>query len=690
MSLAVRGFNPIWFEVDLTAHPFDDTFYMFTLQNTIPYQPQTVWHDQNMNVPYTGAIRFLANGTLPVDIFFDPKLVYRLEFRQGPTQNDPLIYEVDNYQATGSGSAPPPSAISFNTDNQITNPQFSLVNFITPYTLNGATNPDPLEVAPGWFLYLTGTGNVTLTQVPLNSTTPNPTNAPYALEINVSGIWTNVQLKQRFQQNGLLWANKIVSSSITARITGPSQEITAFLFDSNGNQIAQVLNPVPVTSTFQEYKDIGALTASSDTDLPPVAYIEYVLQLQNNMNIFVTSFQLSVQDLPVTLAYLQDSIDRQIDYTFHYYKPKLEYKPIPSFLVGWDFPLNPAQLYGRTVAASTIGNIGNNTAYYAYDQTIIFQTVSEGVNISPNTSGNNAITLSAALDGQCAILQYLGNPMATDILVNRISSMINSAGTNGTKLSITLWYSTNSTLPKLPNTFFSGLDANGVPTGVISGWAIVPRDFGDAHFNTTAAFSDQSFHGWNLNNFMTATSAKFFAIVVGTSAMLASQAIAFKSISLNAGDIPTNPAPQAPDEVLRECQFYYEVTGDYAEEMLVNPSPYLTGAQTLSLVSRIFNVDYEIKRVPPVLTMQSPISGSPNLVNGVLFNSGSVVKNQDIAIGNATDGWTNWTPTVLTVNNAVFEPLNVNGLISMGVGSALWPEAYITYIAIADARLGVV
>jgi hypothetical protein len=162
------------------------------------------------------------------------------------------------------------------------------------------------------------------------------------------------------------------------------------------------------------------------------------------------------------------------------------------------------------------------------------------------------------------------------------------------------------------------------------------------------------------------------------------------SISLVPGDIPTRPAPKTTDEVLRECQYYFEVTAEYAEEMLINPSPYLTGAQTLALVSRIFNVDYQKKRAVPVLAIQSPISGSPNLVNGVLFNNGATVKNQDIAIGNATAGWTNWTPTVLTVNSAVFEPQNVNGLISMGVASALWPEAYITYIAIADARLGVV
>jgi len=54
--------------VDLTAHAFDDTFYMFVLENTIPYIPATVYHQPD-GTPWTNPIRFLANGTLPVDIF---------------------------------------------------------------------------------------------------------------------------------------------------------------------------------------------------------------------------------------------------------------------------------------------------------------------------------------------------------------------------------------------------------------------------------------------------------------------------------------------------------------------------------------------------------------------------------------------------------------------------------------------
>src|SRR5690349_13927442 len=98
----VRGSNPIWYEVDLTGHSFDDTFYMFVLENVFPYIPATVYHNPDATNPWTQTIRFLANGTLPTDIFFNDATVYRLEFRKGNTQTDPLIYLIENYRP-GSG-----------------------------------------------------------------------------------------------------------------------------------------------------------------------------------------------------------------------------------------------------------------------------------------------------------------------------------------------------------------------------------------------------------------------------------------------------------------------------------------------------------------------------------------------------------------------------------------------------------
>ena len=40
----VRSFNPIWSLVDLNGVQFDDTFYMWVLENQIPYIPAPVYH----------------------------------------------------------------------------------------------------------------------------------------------------------------------------------------------------------------------------------------------------------------------------------------------------------------------------------------------------------------------------------------------------------------------------------------------------------------------------------------------------------------------------------------------------------------------------------------------------------------------------------------------------------------------
>ena len=95
-----RSASPIWFFDNLTGAPFDDTYYAFFLTNTLPYLPQTVYEDPNGVSPWGSPLEFNASSGLPENLFFNPSLVYRIEFRQGPTQNDPLIWLVEDYVPT--------------------------------------------------------------------------------------------------------------------------------------------------------------------------------------------------------------------------------------------------------------------------------------------------------------------------------------------------------------------------------------------------------------------------------------------------------------------------------------------------------------------------------------------------------------------------------------------------------------
>lgn len=321
MALGIRGANPIWSEVDLSGKQFDDSFYLWVLKNEIPYIPARVYHDPNLAVAWTQPIRFLANGTLPTDIFFESEVVYRLEFRQNdgltvPTQQDALIYLVENYIA-GQGSLTPIDTVGFSSSNQITNPQFALISHPSGFTWNGGTVN--IGVGPGWVLDLVGTGTATISQVPLNNANENPSNAPYALRLELSG-WDvdGVKLRQRFVQNGMLWSNKIVSTAITARVQGVSVTIGARLIDSNGVTVATILPfDTVVNSSFSEPKGHDSVNATTNPNIPPSAYVDYVLSLPSSVDIYLTSIQVVVQDTIAEPPFEQDSINRQIDHTYN-------------------------------------------------------------------------------------------------------------------------------------------------------------------------------------------------------------------------------------------------------------------------------------------------------------------------------------------------------------------------------------
>jgi hypothetical protein len=600
----------------------------------------------------------------------------------------------------GAGSS---SEVSEVISNELSNPQFAQVLFDTtaPFVLSfNAVSDEVVSIAPDWDLIVTSpaVGTVTLNQIAPTGSLNVVSNPATILNITSSGI-TSLKLRQRIYGSPNLWGSGYISATFVAKTySGTAPNLNLFYSQSDGTVVDQLLLSASLlaSGSYAAYSGSALIPVSTNPDTFPDAYIDIYFDLPLSIEIDITSVMVaktgtvSIDDI----FYDQESYERQIDHLFHYYKPQLEYKPIPSYLVGWDFIMNPGQLAGKTIAAKATGA---NTGWYAWDQTIVFQTVNSSINVAP-AANSGAFAMGFDLTGQGAIIQYLGRPQAIEILLNRICSMINCAGSVATKITITLWYTTNTTLPKLetqtiPVTypgamFFTGLDANGVPSGVIANWFKVPREnqLGDAHFTTTVGYQDHTFSGWNLDDETIAGTARFFAIVVGTASVPTPQTVAFKYISLNAGDIPTKPAPQTEDEVLRECQYYYEPSGFYAEEMLINPSPYLTAAgTTMTLIPRIFTVDYQTKRTSsPYVLLYSPISGTPAMVNGVIFNGASVQINADIGIGN-------WSQQDLTSKSVVYEPANTTPRCSFLVGAAAnFPEAFITYQAITDARLGVV
>ncbi len=707
MTLGVRGFNPIWAEFDLAGNLFDDTYYMFVLENEFPYLPANVYHDPELNTVWNNPIQFLANGTLPIDIFFEANTVYRLEFRQGDTQADPLIYEVNDY-VPGTDNTPVDLGNS-TSDNQITNPQFSLISFYSPLSIS-ETNPDPIEIAPGWFFEAQGTGTATITQVPLSSTNTNGSNAPWALELNLSG-WTagTVFLRQRFEQNGMLWANKTVSTAITARLELDNQSISAALIDSQSAPLGQILSSTSVNNDWNQFTGYATLDDTTNTNTPPDAYIDYKLSLPSNVDIYVTSIQLVVQDaLNISEPeFIQDSINRQIDHTFNYYKDPLIYKPIPSYLVGWDFPLNPAQFSDPATGAGTI----STTPSYIWDQTIAASSSSTLAVIRHTVTGGIKAT-TATSNQAFYYLQYLTGGQAREIILNplavNVSGFRNQAGGVATVKVYLFRGSAAATIPVLA-TPLGTISSSGVFAITEANWTEIPRNaYGQATGNLSTVNTgnyaqllnaeDLAFIGWQEVTGALIADTDKFAIVVTIACPTSGTVVTIDSIGLVPGTIATRPAPQTADQVLRECQYYFEKSYETAYPLaaqstlgeLIFPTATVdSGATTSTCYPDAFNIRFNtIKRVSnSTVTLYSPIA--PTTAGTLYVTMSGTGTFLGTSSGPVTVA-TYWTATGLGAKGAGYYAEHPNAIFNPTQGPAQSSSAFIAVHFDADARLGVV
>jgi hypothetical protein len=586
MTTYVRGACPVWWMCDLQGLPLNDTYFAFFLDNVFPYTFQDVFENYlpGSNA-WSNPVQFFADGTLPNNIYFDPDLVYTIEIRQGNTQNSPLIRQILNYQQPDDQSV---LLQSFdNSTNVFVNPQFADLSFISPLSLNTAGT---YNIAPGWDLKLVGTGTATITQNTISGDSAGEmsiangvslANPPYSLTFGLSG-WSSAILYQRLSNNGAIFAGGSIAVTVSAVSGAGTLPLTAQYVDSQGN--SSFIDTWQVTSGYyQNYPaainvPVGS-SYSTNTDIGQAAYVDLQFVLPNTGTISLTNMQLLGQtDVLPTVAvippYIQQTYEQVVSAEFAYYKPQIFYKPISSYLVGWDFPLNPAQAIGHSISAQATGN---NKAFYAWDQTVFFQSLTNGFTITQSNDGAMSVA-AAVVNPQFAIIQYLPNSVtsstggiATEILNNILSANFYGYCDSGqtVPINISLWYTTGS-LPSAGsgNSPILTLGSDGHPATTAAGWVEIPFSNGQ-HANATVLPQSNSvmnypFSNWNLNNPSIADTATFFAIIVGTGMITNTKALYIRSVSLVPGHIPTQPAPQTPDQVLRECQYYYEKSYDIA------------------------------------------------------------------------------------------------------------------------------
>lgn len=578
----VRAANPIWYFPDLTGLPLNDEYYAFFLTNVFPYVPQAVFHDPAGTIPWNNPIEFFPNGTLPDNLYFNDSEVYRIEIRHGNTQADPLIYEINNF-VPGSNVTPGTGVVAGFGENQITMSTFSEVNFVSPLAITAAGT---YSVAPGWNLVLTGAGTGTITQNPIAGNQNFVNDPNFSLGISLFGFST-AALVQRFDKNGAIWMSTLLSTapnqdgyismSITAQaMTSTYSPITFFYTPSTGSpvQIGSVSGSIN-TGSYQVYDASQLMPVSANSDTSDVAYVDVVINLLGTGNIQITNIQVVGQEVPtgttpapVAPPYQQQTNERNIDHLFHYYRNSIILQPKDTILTGWNFPLNPFQFV--TTAVTTVVP----QTQYICDQTILHQEggsqIATGIATNADRFGLKVQAVTSSTTNKFTLMQYIDTTTTYPYWSYKVSALVklrfNSTVSSTVRFKMLLMWRLDAPPTLSASEPITGWAGDNL--ALAAGWtAIKPLNDPVYTASNSAAGADLNY-AFNSFQLPTASSdTMYLAAVFYTVDEMKSTAgnedyFVIDKISLVNNDFAIDTQPQTFDDVLRQCQYYYEKSYD--------------------------------------------------------------------------------------------------------------------------------
>lgn len=534
---------------------------------------------------------------------------------------------------------------SNDVSNQLANPQFSryfLQDSVETLTVSGALTEFP--IAPDWDLVANGTGTINIERIPVEGNEAIPTYPSYYLQITTNLGITNAFLRQRFKFNSGIWSGKFISGFFAARLVSGTSGVTMKYEDSSGVNSNVTVFSASINNEWNSYGGSVQLTSSSNTQSGEDAYVDITISLPPGSVIDITSFQILVSDADFldTQGYTARTTNREQALMGDYFIPALEYKPIPSLLIGWDFPLNPRKFGDSGSVTSTIE--------YILDQTILQTMPGLTVNFSKNPLTGGLSLNHQQADLSYAVIQYLDGDQAskflgTSLSVN-VSGYTQDGGNSADTTSIQVRIFANASdvqFGTLPVSLFT-LSSDGTVTltglAVTNGWYEISRNnLPVAKGNLeplipTSQLSedkDLKFNKWEINDeTQVSNGVKGIAVVISFSPAASSTdyETQIDSISVVPGDIPTRPAPLSLGEVLYQCEFYYETT--YHPSLIAGTitydNTYSVHQFTINLGGSNYQVDANpfviflnsIKRKSPNMTFYSPSAGTINSADLVL------------------------------------------------------------------------
>lgn len=604
-----------------------------------------------------------------------------------------------------------PTSDDFPASNQLSNSQFTQV-FInegqsTVYTVSAATN-EVFAFAPNWDFVISGTGTVTIQRIAIAGNDNVATSPPYVLDVALSGGITDCKLRQRLNVNSGLWASTadepifLSGTLIATNEAAGTSGIQMFYVESTGGLPVAIVDASFDNAGYQVLTGVtdDPIPLSTNTDSGIDGYVDIYLSFLSGSHVRISSIQV-VPTLNQAggdiIPYELNSSNREQAFMGDYYIPRLNSRPSASILTAWDFPLNPFQF-----AAS--GNIAA-TAGYICDQTIALRGASGAVAYARDSVTNGLQLTTAGTNDAFYIMQYLSGAEAKKILGTRLSVNVfgyRKSNSDDVTMRVYLFRAdSGSSIPTLP-TSIGTVATSGVFTLSAAGWTEIPRSgldtatavlpYAPTNVDINDTTNDMSFTGWELTDNTQIGNTDKFAIVVTFAYEDASTILTVNSISLTPSDIPTRPAPKSFEEVVSECQYYYEKSYDlteYAGAVTNNGLLYKRMTATILVSYGAVPVNFSIiyntrKRIPVNPTVYAK-DGTIATVFVQVFHNNALANSGNAAI-------TNWTQTTSGQTECLFQPvdLSVAILSSNSNQYASSADAGIYFHFVADARLGIV
>jgi hypothetical protein len=591
--------------------------------------------------------------------------------------------------------------------NALTNPLFTDILFESGSTLTlsySGMGTTSFDIAPGWIVQVdhTGSGSTTITRNPIAGNLGYPNNIPYTVTITAASSATSLEVIQTLYEIPGLWTKKTGTDNgyVASNISIATGTEVDMYYESPVDTRQLLLAANNMTGSIAEYRNTVQLDPSSNSAVPDNAFVDIVISLVPGQTSTFGGVQVAgMESNEQSVPFDQTPLSRIEDQSFNYYRPQLEYKPVPSHLVGWDFPLNPAQ-WGATYSVATLGD---NTSDYVWDQTIVFQDTDDGFTAARHATGAFELTI-AVENTRVALIQYIEQDVARAILNDEIAVHIAANKSTGNDVigRVTLWYTT-AALPDMGtnDSLVSAIDADGIVTAGNGTWTEVPRRNGEAaRFTLTSSatenFNDVEMNGWDMEGIAAVGTATNMAIVVSFPSQAATDVIDFHSIALCSGDIATRPAPVSKQEALSACERYYETSYKTGEtigatsvenQMSIAQSSYGVSGGSAYFQNAGFGYNYRTVKssLAPDIRVWSTDNGTLASVTCHLWNPGAgVVTKADAVLA------TNWTLAGADDKSATY---NVNANLALPT-EATNPgnsngSGWITFQYEIDSRIGI-